>query len=165
MIKKKIAIIFSIISLLFLGLVIKYPAIFNGKTVTVSNPPISLHAQLNATKIFNLINDYRASKGLSKLSFNQGMCPFANKRLLQIHQDNSHSGFTAEVGKTFCSQCKHAGENLAGDQTNEGELVRGWINSPEHLANILQPDYTVTCVSTDIVGDRTFTVQEFASNF
>ncbi len=133
-------------------------------TITFTPTPLP-PPQLDVMKIFNLINDYRVSKGLGTLSFDQNMCPFANKRLQQIHTDHTHSGFDAEVGKTFCAQCHHAGENLAGDQWSEEQLVQGWIHSPDHLANIVQPDYTVTCVATDTVGYHTYSVQEFSSNF
>lgn len=127
--------------------------------------PTPTSTQLNAMTIFNLINDYRVSQGLSRLQWDNDMCLFANKRLLQLPNDHSHSGFNAEIGKTYCSQCRHAGENLAGDQWSEQQLVEGWIRSPEHLANIMQPDYTVTCVATDTIEDHTYSVQEFSSNF
>lgn len=132
-------------------------------TPTATSVPV--YPQLDAVKVFNLINDYRAAHGLSRLAWDQDMCPFALKRLQQIHTDHSHSEFNAEVGKTYCRQCHHAGENLAGDVWTNEELVQGWIHSPSHLDDLMQPDFAVTCVAVDTVGPHSFAVQEFASNY
>jgi len=34
-----------------------------------------------------------------------------------------------------------AGENIAEGQPTPSQVVKAWINSPEHLANLLQPNY------------------------
>ena len=141
------------------------PIIVNVSPTSELITPTPLIPQLNATVIFGLINDYRVSRGLSRLEWDENMCQFAIKRLKQIHTDHSHSGFTAEVGKTYCKQCRHAGENLAGDVWSNQELVQGWINSPTHLDDILQPDYKVTCIVTDTIGEHSFVVQEFSTNY
>jgi len=49
------------------------------------------------------------------------------------------SDTTAAQGYTYIK----IGENLAlGDFTSDSDLVTAWMNSPEHRANILDPDFT-----------------------
>ncbi|HVN26188.1 MAG TPA: CAP domain-containing protein [Candidatus Paceibacterota bacterium] len=44
----------------------------------------------------------------------------------------------AQVGYSF----DYAGENLAVDFSDSQDVTNAWMNSPEHRANILDPDYT-----------------------
>lgn len=37
---------------------------------------------------------------------------------------------------------RRIGENLAGGQTTAAAAVEGWLNSPGHCANLMQPDFT-----------------------
>ncbi len=40
------------------------------------------------------------------------------------------------------SRCRTVGENIACGQRSAAEVVRGWMNSPGHRANILRPEFT-----------------------
>ncbi|MFF0813101.1 CAP domain-containing protein [Streptomyces albogriseolus] len=40
------------------------------------------------------------------------------------------------------SRCRTVGENIACGQRSAAEVVRGWMNSPGHRANILKPEFT-----------------------
>ncbi|WP_406723211.1 CAP domain-containing protein [Streptomyces althioticus] len=40
------------------------------------------------------------------------------------------------------SWCRTVGENIACGQRSAAEVVRGWMNSPGHRANILKPEFT-----------------------
>lgn len=120
---------------------------------------------IDTLQVFNMINDYRAANGLTKLLFDPYMCDFAQKRLQQIHTNFSHAGFQAEVLKAYCTNCRSTGENLAQGQSDEKDIVQAWLLSPEHLKNIVEPDFRLTCVAIDKYKDRWYSVQEFASNF
>jgi len=122
-------------------------------------------AYIDTLGVYNLVNDYRASHGLTKLLLDPYMCNFAKKRLKQIHTDFTHVGYKREVLKTYCQQCRDSGENLAKGQPDESSIVQDWITSPEHLANITNPQYSLTCIVVDKYGAQWFAVQEFASNF
>lgn len=112
---------------------------------------------LDSYKIFNLVNDYRASKKLNKLEWNQQMCVFAEKRLKEIYTNYSHERFWQNVNNAY--KYMYAGENLSKGFFNEKTIFNQWINSPEHLANIVKPQYTDTCIASD----SQYAVQEFAS--
>lgn len=56
------------------------------------------------------------------------------------------------------------GENIAAGQATPAEVVRGWLGSPGHCANIMDPDYTVIGVGFAQVPDsdyRTYWTQMF----
>lgn len=144
--KRLIAILFFIISLIFLGGIIF-------RTYKESLPQVNIVSNLDPYKIYDSINKYRFSKNLKKLNFNQSMCAFTDKRLSQIHDNYSHDGFL-NIKNYY--QYVSAGENLAD---NPNSAITEWILSPEHRENILNPNYTDTCIAVD----SSFAVQEFAS--
>jgi uncharacterized protein YkwD len=118
--------------------------------------------QLDSMRIYNLVNDYRASKSLNKLTFDPSMCDYTKIRLSQIHTDFSHSGYKLNpfpYGKSY----GYTGENLIQGYPSEQDTVDAWIASPKHLENIIKPAYTRTCVSSDSYHGQTYVVQEFAS--
>lgn len=45
------------------------------------------------------------------------------------------------------------GENIAGGQSQSEDVVAGWMNSPGHRSNILNPDYTEIGVGHHYRGD------------
>ncbi|MBC6429860.1 CAP domain-containing protein [Nostoc sp. HG1] len=91
--------------------------------------------------IFNKINDYRASQGLTKLTRNSAIDNQA-----RIHSQNmangkvpfGHTGFSERV-KAIGIPYSSAGENVAYNQGYSDPAttaVQGWLKSPGHLANI-----------------------------
>lgn len=121
---------------------------------------------LNKYIIFEKINGYRLSKNLNALKWNPAMCEFAHVRLEQIHSDWSHNGW---LNVKDYYKYVYFGENLIkGYDTDQG-AIDAWIASPEHLENIVKPQYTDTCIDTDMSRDNTnsetnfFAIQHFAS--
>ncbi|MDZ7962697.1 MAG: CAP domain-containing protein [Aulosira sp. DedQUE10] len=91
--------------------------------------------------VFDQINRYRVSKGLSKLTLNANIT-----RQARIHSQNmangkvpfSHQGFERRV-TVLPIIYKSAGENVAFNQGYSdpaAQAVIGWLNSPGHLKNI-----------------------------
>ncbi|BAY10672.1 CAP domain-containing protein [Calothrix sp. NIES-2098] len=91
--------------------------------------------------VFDKINRYRVSKGLSKLSINATIT-----RQARIHSQNmangkvpfSHQGFKQRV-TSLPIIYSSAGENVAFNQGYNdpaSQAVIGWLNSPGHLKNI-----------------------------
>ena len=141
---------------------LKLPILFPTPKITLT-PTDAPVPHLDPYKIYNLINDYRDSKGLSKLFWDPSMCDYTKMRLTQIHTDWSHRGYLVKY-PPYQNQNDYAGENLAKDQDTEQEVISEWLNSQEHLANIEKAVYDRTCIATDTVGNETYTVQEFVSN-
>lgn len=100
--------------------------------------------------VFEQINRYRASKGLSKLTLNANISKQA-----RIHSKNmangkvpfSHKGFERRVNSIPINY-RSASENVAFNQNYSdpaNQAVIGWIDSPGHLKN-LKGKYNLTGV-------------------
>lgn len=109
--------------------------------------------------VFNQINRYRATQGLSKLSLSPKI-----SRQARIHSQDmargqvpfSHEGFEQRVDSIFIPY-KSAAENLAfnrGYSDPANEAIIDWIHSPGHLHN-LKGNYNLTGVgvATNSKGD------------
>jgi uncharacterized protein YkwD len=98
-----------------------------------------------AAQVLQLVNKERAKEGLSALTTNNTITAAGNVRAKEIVQSFSHtrpngsSPFTAlsEAGITY----RAAGENIAYGQRTPQEVVTGWMNSPGHRANIMNPSF------------------------
>lgn len=102
------------------------------------------------TSVHAKINAYRATKGLPALELNATIAAQA-----RAHSSNmassavafGHDGFNdrvTEISKVIA--VSDAAENVAfnnGFDDPASEAVRGWLNSPGHLANI-EGDYELT---------------------
>lgn len=150
--KLLLGVFFTLISIFLLLIIIIYI-----KNIKQENLP------LDSFKIYTLINEYRTKNNLSRLSWNPTICDYSNIRLKQIHIDWSHNGFYNSPPTFFKNyDIKiYIGENLIKGIKPEPLAVKAWINSPEHLKNIMNSHYIQTCVS----ADNEYAVQEFASNF
>jgi uncharacterized protein YkwD len=98
--------------------------------------------------IFERVNSYRASKGLSRLTLNSKI-----SRQARVHSQNmasgkvpfSHNGFEKRV-KSTTIRYQSAAENVAFNQGYDDpavEAMSGWIKSPGHLKN-LKGNYNLT---------------------
>ena len=63
--------------------------------------------------------------------------------------------------KQFGVSYRSAGENIAMGQRTPEEVVRGWMNSPGHKANILSSDFTHIGIGYDKNGN--YWTQQFIS--
>lgn len=58
------------------------------------------------------------------------------------------------------------GENIAAGQRSFATAMQGWINSPRHCRNIMQPDYTnigIACVNQESIEYGTYWTQVFGN--
>ncbi|MEH2043198.1 CAP domain-containing protein [Nostoc sp.] len=126
---------------------------FTPMNLDVSNDTVQIAASSIDTaaleqSIFNQINNYRISQGLSALTRNAAI-----DNQVRIHSQNmangtvafGHTGFSERVKATRISY-KAAGENVAYNQGYSDPAtiaVQGWLKSPGHLANI-RGNYNLT---------------------
>ncbi len=98
-------------------------------------------------EVVALTNSYRAQHGLQPLTLNIDLSESA-----QIHsEDMALSDFFSHTGsngtrvsdrtKSAGYQSSYVGENIAAGYITAEEVVRGWMNSPSHRENILNPNY------------------------
>lgn len=98
-----------------------------------------------AEQVVKLVNEERAKAGLSALKMDADITNAANVRAKEIVQKFSH---TRPNGSSFSSVLKEqgvsfrgSGENIAWGQKSPEEVMKGWMNSDGHRANILNKNY------------------------
>lgn len=115
---------------------------------------------ITADKIFILVNQERIKAGIPELKRNATLdAAAAMKAKDQV--DNKYFAHTSPKGidtwhwfKTAGYVFHHAGENLSqnyiqssrerGSFKTSEDVIKAWMNSPTHRANILDPKYTET---------------------
>lgn len=112
---------------------------------TSTNSALTIDEQ----EVFNLINQQRASQGLSVLKVDTEVQRVAKIKAQDMVDRNyfSHNsptyGSPFDMLNRFKVSYKTAGENIAGNASNS-EAVNAWMNSPGHKANILNNSYNYT---------------------
>lgn len=108
-----------------------------------------------------LINQLRASRGLGALTVDVELTA----------QARSWAGTMAAQGRIFhagdlsvgiSSNWQKLGENVGVGGT-VGPLFQAFVDSPPHLANLVDPGYTRVGVGVVTSGDRIFTTHRFMS--
>ena len=128
-----------------------------------NNGDISENAYVN--EVLKLVNEYRASNGLSPVSLDNAISSAANIRAKEIVRSFSHtrpdgrSCFTAlsDSGISY----NGAGENIAYGQDTPKEVMTAWMNSQGHRANILNGSFTKLGVGIYSSGGTIYWVQLF----
>lgn len=119
---------------------------------------------LDHERIFDGVNAERAAAALPAFE--------RDPALDRIAMEKAHSIFATQEfahdqsGKPFFSffddahyEYAYAGENLAMDYFNEAELVRAWMDSPAHRANVLDTRYTAAGIAVlDGILHKQYTV-------
>ncbi len=103
-----------------------------------------------AQKCFDLINKKRVANGLDELEWDDTIAEACNVRAEEITEKFSHVRpdsticFTAfdEVGIA----CEAEGENIAEGQSTPKLVVKAWMNSKGHRANILKEGFTRSAI-------------------
>jgi len=112
------------------------PATSTAPTIVPSSPTIP--RTVDKANYAVLFNEYRQSKGLQPLEFNDDLNRVATLRLAEIKDDFSHNS----IGQYN----RNLAENIAmstGFLSDSGAL-RMWQNSPGHNANMLDSEYKYT---------------------
>ncbi len=104
----------------------------------------SIHAYV--LRIVELVNEERAKAGLNALTLKVDVTAAAQVRAKESEILFSH---TRPDGTSFVTALKEAGvsyrgagENIAWGQKSPEEVMRGWMNSAGHRANILNEKFT-----------------------
>ena len=112
-------------------------------------------------QVVELTNIERAKANLQPLKLNDKLSNAAEDHSNDMAQDNffSHTGVD---GSTVSDRVKNngyeysrVGENIAAGQTSAAEVVEGWMNSPGHRANILNPNYAEIGVGYEYLENDT----------
>ncbi len=111
--------------------------------------------QVSAKEVVAIMNTERAKAGLSPLAENPRLNDSAklkNQDMIErkYWEHNAPDGtqpwvFFAKVGYQY----KKAGENLACNFRLSSAVVQGWMDSPTHRANVLDPEFADVGVAYD----------------
>lgn len=103
-------------------------------------------------EVFNLINKKRIANGLTALNIDDELQNVARVKAKDMVDNNYFAHNSPTYGtpfnmiKNFGITYKAAGENIAGNSSNQG-AVNAWMNSEGHRANILSNNYNYTGVA------------------
>ncbi|MCX7569893.1 CAP domain-containing protein [Tumebacillus sp. DT12] len=99
-------------------------------------------------RVVQLTNAERAKHGLRPLKLNWELQRVARIKSEDMRNKNYFDHTSPTFGspfammKNFGIQYSTAGENIAAGQTTPEAVVKSWMNSPGHRANILKAEYT-----------------------
>lgn len=93
-------------------------------------------------RVLDLTNLERSKVGLAPLSFNAKLAAAADKhsRSMAMQDFFDHRQMVERV-RAEGYQYSLVGENISAGQTTPESVVTGWMNSPGHRANILNPGF------------------------
>lgn len=104
-------------------------------------------SEITAQKVLDKTNQERAKFGLTSLTLNTTLSQSANRKAQDMFANNywahnSPSGTTPwDFFKAAGYKYSVAGENLARDFYDTESLMKAWMNSPTHKANIVNTKY------------------------
>lgn len=99
-------------------------------------------------QVLDLVNQERAKNGVGKLTLSNELTHVANLKAQDMRDKNyfSHNsptyGTPFEMLQQFGVKYSYAGENIAGGQKTPEAVMKDWLNSSGHRANILNKNYT-----------------------
>lgn len=119
------------------------PAATETPAITVTpTPAVATTHQLDAEKLFNLVNQTRAQAGLAPLQKNAAVCEVAHARAPEMQANvmsgNMHAGFYAR------KPAYQSTENIIYMRTEE-EALNWWLHSPVHRSAIMG-NYADSCL-------------------
>lgn len=99
-----------------------------------------------AAQVVKLVNKERTSRGLSSLKVDKNIKSAALVRAKETEVSFAH---TRPNGSSFSTALKEqevsfmgSGENIAWGQKSPEDVMKAWMNSEGHRANILNPQFT-----------------------
>lgn len=99
-----------------------------------------------AEQVVKLVNEERAKQGLSALTIKEDVTSAALVRAKEIQSSFSHTRPDGSQFSTALTQqnvsFRGAGENIAWGQKTPEEVMKAWMNSDGHRANILNKNFT-----------------------
>lgn len=102
--------------------------------------------------VISRVNTERRSRGLNPLKISKNLMESARR----------WSGRQAEQKRMYHSGWPGIAENVARGQKNPSEVMRAWLNSPGHRANILNPRYSEMGAGVVVASDgQPFWTQQF----
>jgi uncharacterized protein YkwD len=144
---------------------------FRGDTARIQ------HLRDLEARIFHLTNEARRKNGLAPLLKDESLAAAARdhsddmlRRKFFAHENPDGVSIKERI-PAYSQSVSRVGENIwggSGQDYSDSRLmarliVDGWMSSPGHRANILNPDYTHLGVGVSVLGNEIRATQEFAT--
>ncbi|WP_349728333.1 CAP domain-containing protein [Peribacillus frigoritolerans] len=146
-----------------IGQIINLPA---SNTTVIREESQSVEQQ-----VLSLVNEERSKRGLPSLKMDTAISQVAILKSEDMRDSNyfNHTspsyGSPFEMMKSFGISYKYAGENIAAGQPSADAVMKSWMNSPGHKANILNKNYTHIGIGHVTGGKYThYWTQQFIGN-
>lgn len=144
------------------------------QTLTIARPGVlGYSSEITAQKVLDQTNARRQQSGLPPLKLNKTLSQSATSKAANMFEENywSHNSPSGKTPWDFFKAVKYqysvAGENLAKDFYDTDTMMRAWMNSPTHRANIVNSKYQeigIGVVNGVLRGVKTtLVVQHFAT--
>ena len=123
-----------------------YDLIYPGQKITI--PDRDADEEKFEKEVIRLVNIERRKNGLSDLKYNWELSRVAGYKSEDMNKRNyfSHTsptyGTPFEMIRNFGITYRSAGENIAKGQKTPEAVVKAWMNSSGHRANILSKSFT-----------------------
>lgn len=139
--------------------------------ITHSYPPLPTNSVLSAQSasidvltLWQNVNAERTKAGLPGLVLDPELNQSATAKCSDINTYSywAHNNPNGTTWQSFIAAYQtyiNAGENLASDYYSNESVVTGWMNSPEHKANILNQRFDA--VGYAVCGKNNIVVQHF----
>ena len=88
----------------------------------------------DALEVVRLVNEEREKQGLEPLDVDENLMELARIRAEELEEKFSHE----RPDGTHAAQVFSGGENIAGDYTSPSAVMKAWMGSEGHRANILR---------------------------
>ncbi|MET1179164.1 CAP domain-containing protein [Peribacillus simplex] len=122
-------------------------------------------------QVLSLVNEERSKRDLPSLKMDTAISQVAILKSEDMRDSNyfNHTspsyGSPFEMMKSFGISYKYAGENIAAGQPSADSVMKSWMNSPGHKANILNKNYTHIGIGHVTGGKYThYWTQQFIGN-
>lgn len=156
----------------YLGLFVFLQVLFSFVN-TVQPGVLGVASGIDQQELIRLTNIERKNSGLSEVTEDSRLNEAAYKKAQNMFEEDYWAhysptgkdpwGFITSAGYRF----SYAGENLARNFYNSGDIVKAWMSSPTHKANIVNNHYQnigIAVVEGTLKGQKTtLIVQEFGT--
>ena len=140
---------------------------------TIPRPPQAVSAPYESQaerQLLNLANQARAEAGLAPLEIEEGLTRAARKHSALMASENqlSHDlpgepSLPQRLAATCTLRLSAEGENV-GFAASAAEVHQGFMHSPHHRENLLNPDYNVAGFAVVRTGNRVYVTEDFAKS-
>ncbi|MDT0606486.1 CAP domain-containing protein [Croceitalea rosinachiae] len=117
--------------------------------VLFENEETALIISEKESELFNIVNTYRTSYGLSELTFSTTIYKYAQEhtQFMIVEDEISHDNFNAratQIAKE--TSATHIAENVAKNYPDPEMALQGWLDSATHK-NTIEGNFTHTSIS------------------